>query len=118
MFWMLNNTYTPGSGNEGAMLFDRRTSNGAVIVLNDAGAIFWQGQNGSQNSFATGYLPDGNWHHLAVTYGQTTSDSISVYIDGVLSLSTPVTNAWSWPATQEIELGRSHDSGTGNATTV
>ena len=91
------------------MLFDRRTSTGTIIGLNDAGAIYWQGQNGSQNSFATGYLPDGNWHHVAITYGQTTSDSLTVYIDGVLSLVTPVTNAWSWPATQELELGRSHD---------
>ena len=98
----------PGPGNEGAMLFDRRTTNGTVIVMNSAGAIFWQGQSGSPNSFATGYVPDGNWHQVAVTYGQTTSDTISIYIDGVLSTANPVTNAWSWPTGQEIELGRSH----------
>jgi hypothetical protein len=109
-FWMLANAPIPGPGSEGAILFDRRTTTGAVIVLHDDGSIFWQGQNGSQNSFSTGYLPDGNWHHVAVTYGQTTSDTISVYIDGALSASTPVTNAWSWPLTQEIEIGESHDS--------
>jgi hypothetical protein len=109
-FWMLATAPLPGPGNEGAMLFDRRTTNGTVIVLNDAGAIFWQGQSGSPNSFATGYVPDGNWHQVAVTYGQTTSDTISIYIDGVLSMANPVTNAWSWPTGQEIELGRSHDT--------
>ena len=109
-FWVQANAPIPGPGSEGAILFDRRTTNGAVIVLNDAGAIFWQGQNGSQNSFATGYVPDNNWHHVAVTYGQTTSDTIAIYIDGALSSSVAVTNGWSWPTTQEIEIGRSHDA--------
>jgi len=110
-FWMQTSSYNPGSGSEGAILFDRRTdTNGTVIVLDDAGAIFWQGQVGSPNSFTTGYLPDGNWHHVAVTYGQTTSDTIAIYIDGALSASVSVTNAWSWPTAQQIELGRSHDS--------
>ena len=110
-FWMLAPFEAlPGPGQEGAILFDRRTTNGAVIVMNDAGAIFWQGQNGAQNSFAAGYLPDGNWHHVAVTYGQTINDTISLYIDGALATSTPVTNGWSWPLTQQIEIGRSHDS--------
>ena len=109
-FWMLANAPLPGPGTEGAILFDRRTTNGTVIVLNDAGAIFWQGQAGAQNALTAGYLPDGIWHHVAVTFGQTTSDTISIYIDGALSGSTPVTNAWSWPLDQEIEIGKSHDS--------
>ena len=92
------------------MLFDRRTTTGTVIVLDDAGEIFWQGQPDAQNSFATGYLPDGNWHHVAVTYGQNINDTIAIYIDGALSSSVTVTNGWSWPTAQQIELGRSHDS--------
>jgi len=109
-FWMLAGAPLPGPGTEGAMLFDRRTTNGTVIVLHDDGSIFWQGQGGAQNSFSTGYLPDGNWHYVAVTYGQTTNDSISIYIDGTLSASVGVTNGWSWPLTQEIEIGQSHDT--------
>jgi hypothetical protein len=109
-FWMQAGAPLPGPGQEGAILFDRRTTNGTVIGMNDAGAIFWQGQAGARNSLATGYLPDGNWHHVAVTFGQTTNDMVAIYIDGVLSASTPITNAWSWPAGQEIEIGRSHDN--------
>jgi hypothetical protein len=110
MFWLQANAPIPGPGNEGAILVDRRTTNGAVIVLDNAGEIFWQGQAGSQNSLATGYVPDGNWHHVAITYGQTTNDSISIYIDGVLSgFPAPITNAWTWPADQEMEIGLSHD---------
>lgn len=110
MFWIQANAPIPGPGNEGAILFDRRTTNGTVIVMHDDGSIFWQGQGGSQNSIFGGYVPDNNWHHVAVTYGQTTSDTISIYVDGVLSASTPVTNGWAWPTNQELELGASHDS--------
>jgi hypothetical protein len=110
-FWMqVTNVPLPTPGSEGAMLFDRRTTNGAVIVLHDDGSIFWQAQADSQNSFGTGYVPDGNWHHVAVTYGQAIGDTIAIYIDGAFSLSVSVTNAWSWPTTQEIELGRSRDT--------
>lgn len=110
-FWMLaTNVPLPTPGNEGAMLFDRRTTVGAVIVLNDAGSIFWQGQPDAQHSFSAGYLPDGNWHHVAVTYGQAIGDSLAIYIDGVLAGSVPVTNAWSWPTAQPIELGQSWDT--------
>jgi hypothetical protein len=109
-FWMQANAPIPDPGKEAAILFDRRTSTGTLIGLNDAGAIYWQGQGGAQNSLSAGYLPDLNWHHVAISYGQTTSDSISIYIDGQLAGSTLVTNAWSWPSGQQIELGRSHDN--------
>jgi hypothetical protein len=111
MFWLQANAPIPGPGSEGAILFDRRTTLGALIGVDNAGAIFWQGQAGSQNSFSAGYVPDNTWHHVAVTYGQTTSDSITIYIDGVLSGSpSPITNAWSWPTDQQIEIGASHDN--------
>jgi hypothetical protein len=108
-FWMLAGAPLPPPGNEGAILFDRRTTVGTIIAVNDAGAIYWQGQAGARNSLAVGYVPDSNWHHVAVTFGQTTNDTLSIYIDGALAGSTPITNAWSWPLSQEIEIGQSHD---------
>ena len=110
MFWVQANAPLPTPGTEGAMLLDRRTTNGTVIVLHDDGSIFWQGQGGSQNSFSGGYVPDNNWHHIAVTYGQAIGDSISIYVDGALAASTTVTNGWNWPADQELEIGSSHDA--------
>jgi hypothetical protein len=108
-FWMLANAPLPGPGTEGAMIFDRRTSSGAVIVLNDAGNIFIQCAGGA-NSFSAGYLPDGQWHQVAVTYDQSASGSVAIYVDGVSLGSQANSAAWSWPTTQQIELGRSHDS--------
>jgi hypothetical protein len=109
-FWLQATAPITGPGAEAAMLFDRRTTNGTVITMDVGGAIAWQGPGTSRNEIHTGYVPDGNWHHIAVTFGQTTSDSISIYIDGALSGSVPVTNAWAWDTTQEIEIGRSHDA--------
>jgi hypothetical protein len=110
MFWLQANAPIPGPGNGGAILFDRRTTNGVVMVLNDDGSIFWQGQGGNANTFSGGYVPDNNWHHIAVTYGQAINDTLSIYVDGLLASSVLVTNGWSWPTAQEIEIGRSHDS--------
>jgi hypothetical protein len=107
-FWMRANAPIPGPGTEAAMLIDRRTSNGTIIGLNDSGALQVQCSGGA-NSFSVGYLPDNNWHHVAVSYDQSASGAITVYIDGILQLSNPNSSAWSWPASQEIELGRSHD---------
>jgi hypothetical protein len=111
-FWMLYNiplTGLPGPGNEAAMLFDRRTSAGTIIGVNTSGGIEFQAAGGA-NSFTSGYVVDGNWHHVAVTYDQSAAGSVALYIDGVLSTSNPNTAAWAWIAAQEIELGRSHDA--------
>ena len=108
-FWMKADAPVPGPGNEGAIIFDRRTTSGAVIVLNDAGNIFVQCSGGA-NSFAGGYLPDGNWHHVAVTYDQSASGSIEIFVDGASQGTQANTAAWAWPTAQAIELGRSHDS--------
>jgi len=112
-FWIqYNSTATfPGAGSEAAMLFDRRTSNGTIIALNLDGNIEFQAAHGARFTSTTvnGYVVDGNWHHVAVTYGQSTNDAVTLYVDG--AVDTAVTNpaAWSWPTNQEIELGRSHD---------
>lgn len=109
MFWMrVPMAALPGPGSEGSMLMDRRAGAGTVIVLNDAGAIWLQCAGGA-NSYSAGYVVDDAWHHVAVTYDQSASGAITIYLDGVLQGSQANTAAWSWPATQQIELGRSHD---------
>lgn len=98
----------PGPGQEGAMLLDRRTTNGTVVVLKDDGSIFIQCAAGA-NSFSSGYLVDDLWHHVAVAYDQGASGVVSIYIDGMPAGSQANTAAWSWPTSQQIEIGRSHD---------
>ncbi len=108
-FWLRANAPIPGPGNEAAILVDWRTTTGTIIGLDDGGGIFWQGPPSARNQFSAGYVPDNNWHHIAVTFSQVVDDTISIYIDGVLWGSHPVEAAWTWPSGQPVELGTSHD---------
>jgi hypothetical protein len=111
-FWMLYAVPAggyPGPGSEAAMLVDRRTANGTIIGLNIGGGIEFQAAAGANTFVDRTYIVDGNWHHVAITYDQSSNGLVSLYVDGTAATSQPNTAAWSWPATQEIELGRSHD---------
>ena len=111
-FWIK----TPGNlvrGDFAAILFDRRTQDGDVIALQDDGTIFVQARAGGQNmnSFAgSQVINDNNWHHVAYVYDQSASGSISIFIDGALDTSQANSGAWSWPASQPIQLGSSPDT--------
>src|SRR5882672_5519885 len=111
-FWIK----TPGNlarGDYAAILFDRRTSDGDVITLTDTGTIFVQAfaNYAKVNAFAGAAVVNNNvWHHIAYVYDQSASGSISIYVDGVLDTSNANSLAWSWPASQPIELGSSHDT--------
>ncbi|MEI2722862.1 MAG: LamG-like jellyroll fold domain-containing protein [Verrucomicrobiota bacterium] len=110
-FWMrIPVAAIPGPGSEGAMLMDRRTDNGAVIVLNDAGSIFVQCAGTANSLTSSALLADDLWHHIAVTYNQANGAFIEIYVDGVLSGSQANSSAWSWPTAQPVEIGRSHSS--------
>ena len=105
-FWVRATTI-PASGN-GTILFDCRTTAGTLMFFDSNGYINIQ-TAGGVNSFSGGYLADGNWHHLALTYDQSSGGTLTLYQDGQLYASQANTAAWSWPTNQEIELGRSHD---------
>jgi hypothetical protein len=109
-FWM-KSTGNTGPGDFASILFDRRADVGDVISMKDDGTIFVQayGATGG-NSFATqGSVNDGLWHHVAYVYNQSDTGHINIYIDGALSGSQTNSGAWSWPASQELEIGLSHD---------
>lgn len=114
MFWMKAGL-VGGGGNEGAMLWDRRTSAGTVIVLMNAtfspanaGRLFSQ-RAGAGSFFSTVRVDDNQWHHVAFVYNQAAGGTDVFYVDGVARGSSTHANAWSWPAGQQVELGRSHD---------
>jgi hypothetical protein len=73
------------------------------------GEVFVQCAGGANALHDASYLPDGFWHHVAVTYDQAVTGTIDIYVDGSLTASQVNSAAWSWPAAQDIELGRSHD---------
>lgn len=115
MFWMKSGqTNTAAGGNEGAIIWDRRTSSGNVIVLTAAsnanpGRLFSQ-PSGSSSFYSTARVDDDQWHHVAFVYNQAAGGTDTFYVDGVASGSVTHGAAWTWPATQQIELGRSHDT--------
>jgi hypothetical protein len=108
-FWMRSPGAT-GTGSEGAMLFDRRTGSGTVLVQQDDGRLFVQSAPTAANSFrSTATVSDNKWHHIAMTFDQSAGGSVTLYVDGALDTSNPNSSEWAWPAGQQIELGRSHD---------
>ena len=117
-FWMQYNlpgTF-PGPGTGAAMLFDRRTTAGIAVTLSaTSGSIQFQQVDDATGAYATTtvgntYVGDSDWHNVAITYDQSTNGVVSIYVDGVLDVSSVNADPWSWPTNQEIELGRSHDA--------
>lgn len=106
-FWVM--APPPPSTGNGTILFDRRTTAGTLMYYDSGGTINLQTAGGA-NSFTSGYLGDGNWHHVALTYDQSAGGTVSVYVDGTLSSSQANSSSWTWPSAEEIELGRSHDT--------
>ena len=115
LFWMKSGpTATAPGGSEGAMIWDRRTGQGNVLVLTAAananpGRLFSQ-PSGSDPLYSTARVDDNQWHHVAFVYHQAPGGTDTFYVDGVASGSVTHPGAWSWPAAQQIELGRSHDT--------
>jgi hypothetical protein len=111
MFWMRSSVVGTGTGNEAAMLVDRRTTKGYVITQHTTGKIFIQpsGAGLPPSFYSTRNVTDGYWHHIVVTYDQTASGYVRLFIDGNEDASSMATAAWSWVEGVAIELGQSHD---------
>jgi hypothetical protein len=109
MFWMRSAAVDTSSGNEGAILFNWRPSGGQggiAFIQHDAGTFFVQAMNNYNHFDSVANVTDGKWHHCAVTYDQSVSGSVSLYVDGALDTTAPNANAWFWPSGQTVELGR------------
>jgi hypothetical protein len=114
-FWM-RSAGLVGPGSE-AMLWDRRTGStigqGATITLREDGLLSFLAADGTDvrcQFNSTTAVMDDHWHHIAYVFNQTPGGTVTCYVDGVASGSgTNQSPSWSWNASQQIELGRSHD---------
>ena len=106
-FWMRTGTAATGNG---TILFDRRTSVGTLFFIDGSGSGAIDVQTYGGGNFSGGFVADDNWHHVALTYDQSATGTVSIYVDGALAASQANAAAWSWPTNQEIEFGRSHDT--------
>ncbi len=121
-FWVrYDQAGNTASGNEAAMVYDRRdaggSGSGTIIAVNhghsgvEDGTVFFQANPSGANPFSSvGKVNDGAWHHVAVTYSQGAGEIVTIYIDGVLDASSPNTLAWYWPAGVNNMFGQSRDT--------
>jgi hypothetical protein len=106
MFWMRSSgTDTSDGANEGAIIFDRRSSSGTAIIQHDDGNLFFQSQNNYAHFESSATVSDNKWHHCAYVFDDSITGSATLYIDGVMDSSTANANAWSWPAGTKMEIG-------------
>ncbi|MEO8350383.1 MAG: CotH kinase family protein, partial [Chthoniobacteraceae bacterium] len=112
-FWM-RSAGISGSGNEAAMLWDRRTGGftgpGTVITQHTNGKLFFQSASGRCAFSSVATVSDDKWHHVAVVMNTGASGTNSFYVDGVPSGSGTNSAPWGWTTATPIELGRSHDT--------
>jgi len=106
MFWMRSAGTDQTDGyNEGAILFDHRSSSGCALIQHDDGNMFVQAQNNWNHFESSATVSDNKWHHCAFVYDDSLSGSITFYLDGALDSSGANSEAWSWPAGAKMELG-------------
>jgi len=119
-FWV---RYVPNSsGNEAGIIIDRRNNGGSgtgtVLAVNDDGgaddgAIFFQANPSGANPFSSYpyVVNDGNWHFVAVTYGQQAGEVVNIYVDNSTQVVSQANNlTWGpWP-NLPIKLGQSGDA--------
>ena len=111
-FWMRSSgTVTnAGTGSGGAILFDRFNGSGLRIVQQDDGTVLLKSSDGGAGAASTTSASDNLWHQVVAVFDGSDSGEIDLYIDGAIAGSQANAKAWSWPTSQEIELGLSHDA--------
>ncbi len=77
-----------------------------ILIAADNGRPYFVGEGNDMQGTVS--VTDGNWHHIAVTYTGGTNGTVSMYIDGVLNItSTKTLNTASGP----LRIGRRVDGG-------
>jgi hypothetical protein len=108
-FWVNSGgTDTTDGLTRSASLFNHREGDGLDILQNDDGTVDVQ-VSGSNNSFtSTATISDSKWHLITITYDQSDTGFVSLYIDGIADSGNTVNGAaWSWKAGQPTWLGAS-----------
>ncbi|HUD46297.1 MAG TPA: LamG-like jellyroll fold domain-containing protein [Candidatus Baltobacteraceae bacterium] len=112
-FWMraaVNN-----SAGSGASIFCRPTGTAAddFILYQGPGApgnLDFQAPTGSGVSFvSSAAVGDDDWHFIALTFDQSASGGVALYIDGNLDTTNANGAAWSWTSGQPLQFGYSSD---------
>jgi len=110
-FWMRS----PGSGGNYGAIFshpiDNTPSEFILAQFVSAGNLYFQGPPASGNVFiSAGVVSNNRWHFVALTFDQSASGGVALYIDGALDTTNANGGSWSWVAGQPLQIGYSSDS--------
>ena len=115
-FWMRSAGTDTSLGGSGGTLFCRATgqANNEFLLAQWGGAagfLFFQvGKDGTANTFtSSGGVSDNKWHFVGLTFDQSPTGVLELYLDGALDSTNENSSAWSWPAGQPLEIGYSSD---------
>jgi hypothetical protein len=119
-FWMQSSgTDITSPGGDGASLLSRISGpngNDFILVQNDGspGTLFFEAPNTSGGTSANTFtsvkgVSDGKSHFVTLTFDQSASGGVAVYIDGALDTTNANAAAWTWAAGQPLEIGYTTD---------
>lgn len=112
VFWMNSAGAVTDFGYQGAILLERGRGAFRLDEADDntssPGSVEVNAGDNSLTSNAD--VSDGNWHQVAVSYDQSDSGALNLYIDGVLDNQASFVNAWTWPVGEPFNLGWINDA--------
>ncbi len=110
-FWLKSAGDDISRGYHGAVLFEQGRGTFRVDIQdqNQGSAGTVDVKVGGTSVTSNGTVDDGSWHHIAVSYDQSGTGSVTVYIDGVPD-SQVAGDAWTWATGQPFNLAWINDS--------
>ncbi len=111
-FWM--RTAANNSVSAGATIFCRPDpGNGSDFIIyqgsGSPGNLNVQGPGTSVAFGSVGAVGDNKWHFVAVSFDQSASGGVTLYVDGAVDSTNANANAWSWTTGQPLQIGYTTD---------
>ncbi|HEX4119469.1 MAG TPA: LamG-like jellyroll fold domain-containing protein [Verrucomicrobiae bacterium] len=115
--WMRSaGTDQTNAGTIGGSIFCRpfgtsSSYNDFILLEQDGGDLQFQGPTvtGPNINVSTKAVNDDKWHFVAMTYDQSLTGGLGLFVDGGLESTNPTGTAWSWDIGQPIQIGYSSD---------
>jgi hypothetical protein len=115
--WIQTAGVVDPTGN-GVSLFCRPSGsslNNFLLSQADSGNINFNSPNPGGVAFtSTATVADNRWHFLALTFDQTATGGVALFVDGNLDQTNNNTASWSWTTGEPLEIGYTTDTSYGS----